>query len=510
MGAKNFKSAKVQEYFQFKSSINTHGFVALIKDIPTVDFREPHEGQWPILNAYEERVPPSPESISMGLAFEYKYRVLIAACGRRFGKSEIAAVIGAEELLIPNAKVLIVSYELKNCEIIFDKIYKIIQGLGIKLTTNRQQDMELELVNGSTLKVASNDNVKSKLGSAISLLIMDEAKLFDRALYEQVLMPMLFDYSPYSRTILISSPEDNNWFEVYYNRGQSKDPIWSKYWSINLPTHTNPTIPREELEEMERTMPADLYAREVLGLFVSSDGLVAKEFDKTACVFEFDEFPEWYGWVQEGNVVFQSIDSGYSHFFASVWFLYVEEIDTVFVFGEYTKNKTITADHATAIHDFEKEWELDVYLRYADPAASQQIADFTMHDLYYNKADKQLKETINCLNTLFYQKSELTGRPKCLIHSSCTELFRQLISVTWKKGKDDGLTKEQSSQGIKPFLPDKENRTDWDLFDAFRYGLYSFVKNNRIDISYVQNGTHQEDEFDPMERAMMEAGWARM
>lgn len=504
---KQYKSQKVLDYFKFKASVNAHGFISLIKDIPTVDFKSPHEGQWPIIHAYEERVPPSPESVSMGLTYEYRYRVIVAACGRRFGKSEIAAVLGAQELLIPNAQVMIVSYELKNCEVIFKKIYKIICGLGIKMRIDRQQDMELELVNGSTLRVASNDNVKSKLGSAISLLIMDEAKLFDRALYEQVLMPMLFDYSPYSRTILISSPEENNWFEAYYERGQSDDPRWGKYWSCNQPTHTNPTIPREELIEMEATMPPDLYAQEVLGQFISAAGLVCNEFDKKEHLFDFSEFPEWHGWLQEGNVIVQSIDSGYSHYFASVWFLYVPDIDTFFVFAEYTKNKTITAEHAETIKSIEQEWGAQVYLRYADPAASQQIADFTLFDLYYNKAEKQLKETVNCINTLLFQRSEQTGKPKLLIHKDCKELTRQLSSCIWKRGKDDLLTKEQSAQGMKPFMPDREGKTDWDLFDALRYGLYSFAKNQRVGVSVFNYDLESEEENDPFETAMRRAGW---
>ncbi len=506
----SLKSDKILEYFKFKSKINTHAFVDLIKDVPTVDFRQPHEGQWPILNAYEERVAPSPESISMGLDFDYRYRVLVAACGRRFGKSEIASVIGAQELLIPNAKVLIVSYTLDNCEVIFGKIHKIITGLGIKMKTERLKDMELELVNGSTLRVASNDNVQSKLGTAISLLIMDEAKLFDRALYEQVLMPMLFDYSPYSRTLLISSPQ-TGWFETYYQRGQSKDPKWSKYWSVNLPTHTNPTIPREELIAMEEQMPPDLYQQEVLGMFTSAEGLVAREFDEKTHTFDVNDYDYFHYWLKD-EVVFHSIDSGYMHHFGSVWFVHVEHLDTIFVVDSYCKNKVLTPTHALYIKDTEQRWEMEPMIRYADPAAAQQIADFTQYDLYFNLAVKETKETVNCFNTLFFQKSAVTGRPKLLVNKDCTELIRQLNQCMWKKDKTDEQAREKSSGGVKPFMPDKEGKTDWDLLDSFRYGLYSYVKNNRVSLNVVTMedlGNPDEDE-DAMMVAMQNAGYFRV
>lgn len=72
--------------------------------------------------------------------------------------------------------------------------------------------------------------------------------------------------------------------------------------------------------------------------------------------------------------------------------------------------KTLTPVHAQNIKDFEHELGIDVSIRYADPAASQQIADFAAYDLYYNKSDKELRETLNWVNTLFYQRSEVTGK----------------------------------------------------------------------------------------------------
>lgn len=513
------KKPEIIEYFKFKGALTAPAFVEVLNEAGIEMC--PHEGQWKILDAYEERTSPSEAVTTMAqehgiqLNFEYRYRCLVAACGRRFGKSVAAGVLGAQEMLVPYARVLIVSYTLDNCEV----IYKMIRGMIISLlgmeevAADRQKDMELELKNGATLRVASNDNVQSKLGTAVSLLIIDEAKLFSKKLYEQVLMPMLFDYSPYSRSILISSPEAG-WFETYYNLGQSeKKP---KHWSINLPTHANPTIPREELEEMKKNMPGDLYEQEVLGLFTSNAGMVAREFRKESNVYRPEEYPLFWEWVNEGNVIINTIDSGYTHYFASLWILEVEELDTFFVFHEYNKNKALTSSHAEYINTYEQDNGLNVAIRYADPAASQQLADLTEHDLYYNKASKVLRETINNINTLFFQHSEVTGKPRLLISSDCVELIRQLAGCQWKEGREDGQTKEQSASGIKPFKPDLEgpehggNKTDWDAFDALRYGMFSYIKNCRVGVSVLDvlgEGTDsEEDEFD---RMMANSGWMK-
>ena len=87
--------------------------------------------------------------------------------------------------------------------------------------------------------------------------------------------------------------------------------------------------------------------------------------------------------------------------------------------------------------------------------------------------------------------------------------------MIWKVGKEDEQAKEQSASGIKPFLPDKEgpagggNKTDWDLFDAFRYGMFSFVKNSRVGVSVVETVTssgrdQEEEDFDEM---LYSQGW---
>lgn len=519
------KKPEIIEYFRARSIITVPNVLDVMND-SGIEY-EPHDGQWDVIDAYEDRVPASLPVLEMAkeyglvLDFEYRNEIIIAACGRRFGKSDIAAVLGATEMLVPHAKVLIVSKTKENCEIIFDKIHKIILDLigESEISAYRSNEMEIELKNGAAIRVAGKDNVEAKLGRALSLLILDEAKLYPKKLYEQTLRPMLADYAPYSRTVLISSPAPG-WFETYYKRGQNKDnPAFKRYWSINLPSHSNPTLSREWLAEQEKTMPRDLYEQEILGLFTSNSGLVCGEFRKDDNIFELDDYPQMQDWIDGGNVIIHMIDSGYTHYFASIWVMYVEELDTFFVLHEYMIMKALTSVIAEYINEYELQSNFNPSVRYADPAAAQQIADFTEYDLYFNKAEKRLKETINNLNNLFFQKSEVTGKPRLLVSSECRELIRQLTSVIWKTGREDDQTKENSnaSQGVKPFLSDGEgpngggSRTDWDLFDAFRYGMFSFVKGANAACS-VFDATESEEQSaeKTFEQSMADSGWFKI
>lgn len=504
------RSSSMQRYFKFKEQISAGAVIDLLRNMPNADFNEPHEGQRLVLQAYDERMPPSDSAIEAGLTFEYKYRVLTVAAGRRWGKSTISSVLGLTELLVPNSSVMILAPALSNCEVIFKKIHRMLKLLDVQFKTERERDMELVLENNSTLRVCSVENASSRLGLNWTLLICDESKLIPKTLITQTLLPMGFDAAPLSRVVYISSPAPG-FFESVYNQGQSEDPKWKSYWSINSPTYTNPTIPKEELEEWKITMPPDLYATEVMGLFTSTEGRVFTEFSIHDNTFRIEDYPYFSEWLSGGNVVFNSIDSGYKHFFSSVWGMYVEEVDTIFIFDDYSQNMTITADHAANIKEIEKEWGCNVDMRWGDPAASQQLADLSQYDLYYMKADKNTRETISQTNALFYQRSEITGLPKLLINKNCTELIRQVSEVSWKIGQDE-LTKENASSGVKPFQPDRSGaKTDWDSVDALRYGIQSFMKNNQGNtVNVFSFGGDTLDEDDEFTISMNRQGLFRM
>jgi len=488
------RSAKVIDYLKVKGNLDSYAFLEHVGNIP-------HDGQRTLIDAYMEKVPPTAETAALGLAFDYKYKTFVAACGRRWGKSFIVSNLAAEEMLYPNAQVLICSYRLENCKVIFNQVREIIKGLGIEIVADRKKELELELAHGAKLCVASNDNVESRLGNSVSLLIVDEAKLFQRDLFEMFLEPQLLDFAPYSRTILISSPKEG-WLQDYYERGQSTDPKYADYWSTSFPTSSNPTISKSYLEKLKLRVPPDVWEQEYEGKFVSSAGKVFKEFDREENVFSDKDFPRFWEWIStRAFPVFHSIDTGYNHYFAGIYCLHMESLDTYLVFGEYQKNQLVTPIHAANINGYEAKHNIDPYVRYADPAGAQTNADLTEYDLYFNLASKNLRESINCVNTLFYQRSKVTNGPRLLVHDSCVELIRQLCFISWK---EDGasMARETSSGGVKPFKPDDEKKTDWDLIDALRYGLFSYLKDGAIDVAvldhteYLKDGSLDNDELE--------------
>jgi hypothetical protein len=481
------RSAKVLDYLKVKGRISSYTFLDHVGNIP-------HDGQRTLIDAYMEKMEPSEETRSLGLSFDYRYKTFVAACGRRWGKSFIVSNLAAEEMMYPNSQVLICSYRLENCKVIFRQVREIIKALGIEIVADRQKELELELANGAKLCVASNDNVESRLGNSISLLIVDEAKLFQRDLYETFLEPQLLDFAPYSRSILISSPKEG-WLQDYYDRGQSTLPEFDDFWSTSFPTSSNPTISKAYLEKLRLRVPPDVWEQEYEGKFVSTAGKVFKEFDRIGNVFGDVDFPRFWDWVySKAHPVVHSIDSGYVHYFAGIYILHMEELDTYFLFGEYQLNKKVTPIHAENIQKYERTHGIDPYMRFADPAAAQQIADLTEYDLYYNLSTKSTRESINAVNTLFFQVSKVTNRKRLLVHDSCGELIRQINQVGCKEDSTN-LARESNGGSVKPFMPD-DNKTDWDLIDALRYGIFSYLKLGNIDLSVIDHTLILEGEDD--------------
>lgn len=508
---------KIKKYLQVRGQYNSFAYLDMLDEVP-------HDGQIEILKAYEEKIPPSRDVLIRGeqygvnFDFEYRYSIIVAACGRRFGKSKFASWLGSMELTVPHSQVLLVSGVKKNCEIIFQQVREFcVQWFGPDcFSIDRQKEMEIEIkATKARLVVASAENSESRLGNAISLIIVDEAKLFDKQIYEQLLEPMLADYYPYGRAILISSP-DEGWFETYYDYGQmglAGIEKYSKYWSINLPTASNPTISPAFLAKQKATRPPDIYAQEYEGKFNAKAGSVFSEFKKERNVRSIEHYPHFHEWLDAGCMVVHSVDPGWSHHFGSVHFVYVDEIDTYIVFGEYSKNQTTTMVHARYFIDYEQEFigrEADV--RYCDPASAQSIGDFVEYNLGFNLAEKPIKETVEFLNSLCYQTSEITGESRFIVLSEyCPELIRQLSVMKWKVDAT-GLTRESgSSKGVKPFAPDKDNKqNDWDLVDALRYGVYTFGKNSLTEIKVIETESESLSDEELYEQHMAEQGYVRV
>lgn len=193
-----------------------------------------------------------------------RYRIL--ACGRRWGKSTLAAHI-AWEYAFHNAEAdvwwVAPTYSDAN-DYGFDNVEPLIPEWAMagepKLTAPR----ELELTNGSTISFRSAEREDSLRGAGLDLLIIDEAGSVPERAWTTELRPTLMDEE--APMVAIGTPKGKNWFHTWFTRGQ--DPQEPEVASWQSSTYDNPHISDEEIDQTRAEMPQRQFEQEVLAKFV--------------------------------------------------------------------------------------------------------------------------------------------------------------------------------------------------------------------------------------------------
>lgn len=156
-----------------------------------------------------------------------RYKVL--ACGRRFGKTFICALIALAVLMQMNRRVWIVAPDYGLCEKVFRELYNILV-LQLKLikpgkpgggrARNQKGEYYLETPWGSVLEAKSMENPDSLAGDANDLVIIDEAAISSNLenIWIQMLDPTLKDKK--GSAIFISTPRGKNFFYKLFLFGQ--------------------------------------------------------------------------------------------------------------------------------------------------------------------------------------------------------------------------------------------------------------------------------------------------
>lgn len=226
----------------------------------------PHEGQKPALDAVANNK-----------------REIVMCCGRRFGKSNLAAYIALRVLLEPNKNIWVVSPTYDLSQKVFNYVVRWFamaapsQRGGI---SNRPYP-KIKTASGSTLECKSAENPTSLLGEELDLLIIDEASRVPRRVWEQFLFPTLA--SRKGNAIFISTPMGKNWFYEEWIKAKEHNA------AFNFPSYTNPTFSREEWDRAKNKLPEDIFKQEYEAAFLEDAAALFKGVKD--CIGPTDETP---------------------------------------------------------------------------------------------------------------------------------------------------------------------------------------------------------------------------
>jgi hypothetical protein len=229
-------------------------------------------------NEFFKSVDYTPHA-SQQAVHDSKARFRIICAGRRWGKSLLASREAMARLIIPNQRCWLVAPTYDLTEKVFREVFwGFHKYLPHWIKKSSENEMRIELVNGSILECKSADNPVSLIGEGISFLIIDEAARVQESVWQEALRPTLTD--TLGDVLLISTPQGMNWFQQMFIRGQ--DPFEKDYESWQFPSNTNPYLEQSEIDETKRTLPELTFRQEFLAEFVSDSGAVFRNVD--ACV----------------------------------------------------------------------------------------------------------------------------------------------------------------------------------------------------------------------------------
>jgi hypothetical protein len=252
--------------------------------------------------------PGQREFLTLRLADGSEPKTLVAACGRRWGKTEALSVDIATRLLtIPDEAQLLVGPTRDQADGLFDaieeKLREVLNGEETVKEFPHITDFEFKRSPYPHIRRKSDGqmllssrsagrNGRSLRGKGTTRkmrkfrVTVDEAAFVPDKAITEALQPMLATVPGGGQLVMISSPYGKRGvFYSSYLKGEQKQ---GRYRAVRLPSAQNPIVDREFLAEKEAELPPRQFAAEYLAEFVDSGGAVFPSEDIEACTVEDD------------------------------------------------------------------------------------------------------------------------------------------------------------------------------------------------------------------------------
>jgi len=206
------------------------------------------------------------------------------ACGRRWGKTELAARVAARQLGAPDSLVWWVAPAYDEADAGFKAIRDAIPNSAIEGAPKRTKPKGLALVNGSEISFRSADREDSLRAVGLDLLVIDEAAMVPERAWTEELRPTLSD--TLGEMVAISTPKGRGWFYRWFQHGDNVDREDVDSWQA--PTYDNPHVPDSEVDAARNELPERVWKQEYLAEFVSETGGVFEGLDDRLFTVEYD------------------------------------------------------------------------------------------------------------------------------------------------------------------------------------------------------------------------------
>jgi Terminase large subunit, T4likevirus-type, N-terminal len=217
----------------------------------------------------------TPDRWQAGLLRSRSRRISLL-CSRQAGKTLVGACLALKHaLLTPNSLVLLLSPSIRQSQEAFRKATDIYRALGRPVATEMLSALRLELVNNSRIIALPGTEQTVRGFSGAALLIIDEgARVADALNY--AVRPMLATSG--GQLVTLSTPFGKlGWFYSAFTGTET----WER---VRITAREVPRIPREFLQDEERSLGPRWFAQEYMCEFSDAIGAVFLEADIQAAL----------------------------------------------------------------------------------------------------------------------------------------------------------------------------------------------------------------------------------
>jgi phage terminase large subunit len=393
-----------------------------------------------------------PLSKAQRMIADAPFRFRVAVCGRRFGKTHLAIRELAKYASQPDQKVWYIAptYRMAK-QIVWKKLKKKLLSINWVKKVN-EQDLTLELVNGSEISLRGADNYDSLRGVGLNFIVIDEAADIDSEAWYEVLRPTLADTGGHA--LFLGTPKGMNWFKEIYDYHTTR-----KNWmSFQFTTVDGGNVPEDEVEQARQDLDARTFSQEFLATFENFSGIIAYAFGAHN-IRPSDQ-------VQPNDQLILGTDFNVSPMSCCVMRRTKDGLHCV---DEIVLNSSNTNE---LIDEIRNRYPKNPITIYPDPAGVQrktsangntdikllENAGFTVR---YHRQHPLVKDRINAANSLFFLRDDATTR--FYVDAKCKHTIKSLQQFCYKTDSQ---------------VPDKDSGFDH-MFDALTYAIQFLFPINK-------------------------------
>ena len=215
--------------------------------------------------------------------------------------------------------------------------------------------------------------------------------------------------------------------------------------AFNFTLYDNTFLNKEYIESIEASTPSGMfYDRDILGIWVASEGVVYTDFNKDKHYIKEADIKD-----VQFKKYFAGVDFGWEHF-GSMVVIGLGLDDKYYLLKEYAYQHKDIEYWVNIAKDIIKEYgNINFYCDYARP---DYINKLRVNGIRALNARKEVLEGIATIATLFKTNKLL------ILEDNVNLLKKEIYNYVWAKGKDE---------------PIKQND---DVLDSLRYAIYTDIK----------------------------------